>query len=124
MARRLFPRRDLSDTGPTPAQGAAGERWADMDESVRHEEEGGRGRFSLEAGGAEAELTYSLADGVMSLNHTFTPPAMRGHGVASRLMRAATAHARANGLKLRPVCSYAVAWMGRHGEEQDLLQKA
>lgn len=92
------------------------------DDSVGHRESGDRGRFSLSAGGAEAELTYSLRDGVMTIDHTFTPPAMRGHGVASRLMRAAADHARAHGLRIRPLCSYAAAWMQRHTDERDLLE--
>ena len=92
------------------------------DDSIRHSESGDRGRFSLSAEGAEAEMTYALRDGVMAIDHTFTPPAMRGHGVAGRLMRAAVAHARANGLKIRPVCSYAAAWLQRHAEERDLLE--
>jgi len=37
------------------------------------------------------------------------------------LTRAALAHARAAGLKVIPECSYAVAFMQRHGEYADLL---
>lgn len=95
---------------------------ADSDEAVQHDESGGRGRFSLVAEGEKAELTYSLRGGVMAIIHTFTPPSMRGHGVASRLMRAAVGHARARGLKISPLCSYAAAWMQRHAEERDLLE--
>lgn len=95
---------------------------AQGDDSVQHAEDGGRGRFSLSAEGAEAEMTYARHDNVMVIDHTFTPPAMRGHGVAGRLMRAAVAHARASGLKIRPICSYAAAWMQGHAEERDLLE--
>ncbi len=94
---------------------------SNTDESVRHEPQGEGGRFALTAGDAEAELTYTLRDDVMIVTHTFTPPAMRGHGVAERLMRAAVIYARAAGLKLRPLCSYAAAWLQRRPEEQDLL---
>lgn len=116
---------ELSDTGRTAAAAASrtkGDPMPDSDESVRHEESSGRGRFSLSAGGDEAEMTYSLRGAVMVIAHTFTPPSMRGHGVASRLMRAAADHARAKGLKISPMCSYAAAWMQRHDGEQDLLE--
>lgn len=91
------------------------------DESVRHEKGGERGRFALTVGDSEAELTYVLRDGVMVVNHTFTPPAMRGHGVASRLMRQAVAYAQEAGMTISPLCPYADAWMRRHPEHADLL---
>ena len=91
---------------------------------IRHETRTDGGRFSLSMEGGEAELTYRLRDGVMAIDHTFTPPALRGGGLASRLMKAAVAHARAEGWTIRPVCPYAAAWMQRHPEEQDLLESA
>jgi predicted GNAT family acetyltransferase len=91
------------------------------DESVHWREDGGHGRFSLVVEGAEADMTYAMRGQIMVIDHTFTPPALRGHGLASRLMRAAADHARANGLKISPLCSYADAWMRRHKEEHDLL---
>jgi hypothetical protein len=37
------------------------------------------------------------------------------------LVEAATAHARANGLRVMPTCSYARTWMQRHPQTLDLL---
>ena len=47
-------------------------------------------------------------------------PAIEGRGVAGALTRAALDWARANGLRVEPVCPYVVAWMRRHPEYDDL----
>src|SRR5215212_3606387 len=48
-------------------------------------------------------------------------PAMCATGAASRLMAGVMEIARAEGLTVRPLCSYASAWMWRHREYHDLL---
>lgn len=53
--------------------------------------------------------------------HVEADPALRGTGVAGRFMQALSEHARAEGLKLAPRCSYAVAWLKRHPEFRDVL---
>ena len=42
-------------------------------------------------------------------------------GIAAALVRAALAHAREQGLKVRPLCSYVQAYVRRHPEVQSLL---
>ena len=49
------------------------------------------------------------------------PPAFEGRGVAAALVHATLAWARAEGLRVRPMCSYVTAYMRRHPETQDLL---
>ena len=66
-------------------------------------------------------LQYRLQDGVMSINHTEVASELRGRGVAAALMQAALAHARTHALKVRPLCSYANAYMKHHPDVQDLL---
>ena len=58
---------------------------------------------------------------VLMLHHTEVPEALAGQGVAAALVQAALAWARAEGLKVRPTCSYVAAYMRRHPETQDLL---
>ena len=55
------------------------------------------------------------------LSHVETPVALRGAGAAGRLMQAIVDHARGEGLKLIPSCSYAVAWFRRHSDSADVL---
>ena len=78
-------------------------------------------RFVVTADGVEAELDYRIEDGVISLTHTGVPEAIGGRGIAGDLVRAAFEFARAEGLKVRPLCSYAEAWSRRHAEYADLL---
>lgn len=79
-----------------------------------------RSRFELAQDGGVAFADYALRDGRLLIRHVETPPALRGGGVASTLMEGIVAHARAQGLKLTPLCSYAAAWMKRHPEHADL----
>jgi predicted GNAT family acetyltransferase len=78
-------------------------------------------RFSASLDGSRAELEYELVDGCLVITHTRVPPEVSGRGVASRLTRAAFEHARAAGLQVRPMCSYAAGWAERHPEYRALL---
>lgn len=55
------------------------------------------------------------------LTHTEVPAALEGRGIAAALVRAALDWARAEGLKVRPLCSYVSMYMRRHPDTQDLL---
>jgi hypothetical protein len=47
-------------------------------------------------------------------------PAIEGRGVAGALTRAALDWARAEGLRVDPLCPYVAAWMRRHPDYDDL----
>ena len=83
-----------------------------------HEPE--RERFSITEDGQRAVVEYAIAGQVMTVHHTRVPEAIGGRGIAGILVRAALDHARNHGLKVRPTCSYADAWMRRHPEYEDL----
>ena len=81
-----------------------------------------RHRFVVATPHGEAELAYRLrADGAMDLLHTFVPEAARGGTLASDLVDAAVAHARAHDLKLVATCPYVQKWLKRHQEEGPLF---
>ncbi len=71
-------------------------------------------RFERVEDGALAFVNYRLSAGVLALTHFETEPAARGRGLAGRLMDGVIADARARGLKIKPLCSYAVDWMEKH----------
>jgi predicted GNAT family acetyltransferase len=79
------------------------------------------GRFELAADGGVAFADYRRAGQSLIIDHVETPMALRGTGVAARLMEAVAQQARRENLKLVPICSYAVAWLQRHPEHADLL---
>lgn len=87
------------------------------DVDVRHED----GRFLADVDGVEARLDYQREGERMLITSTSVPDEIGGRGIAGRLTRAAFEHARSQGWKVRPVCSYAAAWAERHPEFGDLL---
>jgi len=82
-----------------------------------------RSRFELEADGVTAFMNYRLAGGVMTLDHTETPVAARGRGIASRLVEGVLAIARARGFKVVPRCPFVRAYLAKHPEYRDLVQQ-
>ncbi len=57
----------------------------------------------------------------MSITHTGVALKLQGRGIAAALVRAALDHVAAAGWKVRPLCSYARAYMRRHPETAALL---
>ena len=80
-----------------------------------------RQRYEMTEDGRLAWADYYRNGDVVILPHVEADPALRGTGAAGRLMEGVMAHVRAEGLKVRPVCSYAVAYIRRHKEHHDLL---
>lgn len=78
------------------------------------------GRFSLKRGDASCELIYERHDGVAHFTHTRVPDALRGQGLAAHLVEAGLRWADAQGLRVRPVCSYVQAYLERHPQWQHL----
>lgn len=77
-------------------------------------------RFEATVEGRLCVADYQLVGGVMVMTHTYVPPQLEGRGIAARLVGTALDHARGNGLKVDPRCSYVSAYMRRHPETQSL----
>lgn len=80
-----------------------------------------RHRFEQQFEGGRVWADYARRDDVVSILHVEAEPSLRGSGAAGEFMQALTEHARAEGLKLRPVCGYAVAWLRRHRDAADVV---
>ena len=80
-------------------------------------------RFEAAIGPRLAICSYRRSGDVLVLHHTEVPAAMQGQGLAGELVAAALAWARSSGLQVRPTCSYVAAYMRRHPETQDLLER-
>lgn len=90
---------------------------------IHHERGDTKGRYwtSLDDG-PEAELTYSRAgESLMIIDHTGVPEAYRGQHVGVALVARAVEDARAEGIKIMPLCPFAAAQFKRHAEWRDVL---
>lgn len=82
--------------------------------SIRHD--AAHHRFTTEVDGHAAVLDYAPGASAIAITHTGVPREIGGRGIAAQLVRAALLHARNEGLRVDPQCSYADAWMRRHPE--------
>ena len=81
----------------------------------------GQSRFELDQEGHLAVLEYQLGEGKIVFTHTGVPQELGGRGLGSLLARAGLDHARANGLKVIPLCSFIAGYIQKHPEYQDLV---
>jgi len=82
---------------------------------VRHDVAGHR--FVAAVDGYEAYLSYREVDEhTVDFAHTFTPPELRGRGLAEKVVRAGLAWAEAEGKEVIPTCSYVSRLLERDRE--------
>lgn len=77
-------------------------------------------RFTTEVDGHVAHVDYVPGTSAIAITHTVVPDAISGRGIASDLVRAVALHARNEGLRIDPQCSYADGWLRRHPEFEGL----
>lgn len=68
------------------------------------------------------ECEYSASDNVWIISHTFVDPSYEGKGIARKLVMKVIEAARAKGVKIMPLCSYAKRMMAGKEEFQDVLK--
>jgi predicted GNAT family acetyltransferase len=78
-----------------------------------------RARFELETEGLLSFADYRREPGRLVIPHVESDPALRGQGAAGRLMQQVAQTARAEGMRITPLCSYAAAWLQRN--DPDLI---
>lgn len=86
---------------------------------VTHNEEAQR--FEATVDGFHAIITYRRFPDRIVFNHTEVPPALEGKGLAAKLSHAALDFARANHLRVVPLCPYVSSFLRKHREFQDLV---
>ena len=91
-----------------------------MSEAVVHNKV--KHRFELDVDGQTVFAEYRLSPGTMTFFHTLTPPALRGRGLAARVVQAALEFARGERLKVVPLCWYVSGHIKEHPEFRDLLE--
>jgi len=87
---------------------------------IRHEPE--RNRFVAGIEGTEAVLEYiEQADGVLDYRRTFTPPPLRGQGIAKAVVLFALDYAREQSVKITPTCPYVAKVIRENQAYSDLV---
>lgn len=71
-------------------------------------------RFELDEAGATAFVNYRISGESIVFTHTETPRALRGQGIATRLVEGAIALSNGMGLKVVAGCSFVADYMAKH----------
>ena len=90
-----------------------------MDIEVKHDKE--NGRFVADIEGYKAYLSYNVSDDTIDLSYAYTPPELRGKGIAKIVVEYAFNYAKNKNLKVIPTCSYVQAFVERNYNYKDLL---
>lgn len=89
--------------------------------SIRDNQEAGRYEYDVEGGVAIAN--YRKSPGVVTVDYTEVPRALRGRGIGAKLSAAVLDHIRVEGLKVIPRCGYFAGFIRDHPEYHDLVAR-
>ncbi len=77
-------------------------------------------RFEIQIGDQIAMVKYILGSSEIIFTHTEVPEAFEGHGVAGKMAKVAVEYAKAQGLRIRPMCPYIAEYIKQHAEYQSI----
>lgn len=91
--------------------------------NILHERDERKGIFIAEENGVKVgEMTYSQAGAdKIIIDHTDVNPEFKGQGVGKKMVEAAVAYVRENGMKIMPLCPFAKATFDKNPDMQDVL---
>ena len=92
-----------------------------MSPTVRHN--AGLSRYELDTPHGLALAVYRQAGDRRVFTHTEVPAADEGKGLGAVIVRAALDDTRQSGFKIVPACSFVVAFVRRHPEYADGVDK-
>lgn len=89
---------------------------------IQHEQNDSKGAFFVvENGKRLAEMTYSKAGtDLIIIDHTEVSDELRGKSVGAKLVHAAVEYARANKIKILPLCPFAKSVFDKKPEYADV----
>lgn len=73
-------------------------------------------RFLLDVDGQEVYALYAEDKETIDLYSTYTPPQLRGQGLAEKVVLAAFKYAKEKNLKVIPTCWYVRSFLEKHPE--------
>lgn len=92
------------------------------DGDITREHGSTKGRYVLRRGAEEAELTYSITTPTLIIaDHTDVPDSLRGTGAGLMLVERLVADARAEAVKIVPLCPFVNATRKKHPEWADVF---
>lgn len=95
---------------------------AEQEFVIEREDGPSKGRYVIRIDGHEAEMTYTrVGTSQIIIDHTGVPDALRGRSLGPALVRRGVEDARAEGIKIIPLCPFAKAQIARHEDWQDVL---
>lgn len=77
-------------------------------------------RFEVQLGDALALMEYMRAGNNIIFTHTEVPEAFEGQGVANEMAYVALEYAKAEGLKVQPLCPFVALYIRKHPEYQPI----
>jgi len=80
-------------------------------------------RFETRLDGYLSKLNYIQDGKNFVITHVGVDPALRGQGVAGRIVQVSLEYAKEHGLRVVPMCSYAAAYIRRHPEYAELTKQ-
>ena len=81
-------------------------------------------RYELRVGDeVVGQIRYATEPGLVVLIHTEVAESVEGKGLGSVLVRGALDDLRARGLRIVPVCPFVAAYVRRHPEYADLVER-
>lgn len=78
-------------------------------------------RFLLDVNGKEVYVLYAEDKDTLDLYSTYTPPKLRGQGLAEKVVRAALLYAKEKKLKVIPNCWYVRKFLEKHSEFSSIV---
>ena len=89
---------------------------------ITRETHGAKGRYVIRQNGAEAEVTFSITSPTLIIaDHTGVPDSFRGTGAGLALVTRMVEDARAEGVKIMPLCPFVNATRKKHPEWADVF---
>lgn len=80
-------------------------------------------RFETTIDGKLSKLDYLQNGRNFVITHVGVHPALRGQGVAGKIVEVGIEYARKNSFRVVPMCSYAAAYIRRHPEYAELTKQ-
>lgn len=92
-----------------------------MDYKVIHDKEEQKFQINIEEQEAYLRYLISNKDNTINFLSTYTPPALRGNGLAEKIVKEGFKFAEENNLKVIPTCPYIHTFLKRNPEYDKLI---